>query len=126
MIKILIFSLILGIILIVLKNVNYEFFVVASVLSGIFISIYVFKIVYEEVLFIKNLVNISGVSTSIYKIILKIVGIGYLTEFSSQTLNDFGLQSLSNKVILAGKVNIIYVALPIFSSLVSLITSLCA
>lgn len=126
MIKILIFSLILGIILIVLKNVNYEFFVVASVLSGIFISIYVFKIVYEEVLFIKNLVNISGVSTSIYKIILKIVGIGYLTEFSSQTLNDFGLQSLSNKVILAGKVIIIYVALPIFSSLVSLITSLCA
>ena len=125
MIKILILAIILGIILFVIKNVNYEFFIVSSVLAGIILSIYILKLISEEIIFIKNLINFNSQSNEIIKIIIKIVGIGYLTDFSTQTLNDFGLQSLSSKVVLAGKVIILYVSLPIFATLLNTISIIC-
>ena len=125
MIKILILAIILGIILFVIKNVNYEFFIVSSVLAGIILSIYILKLISEEIIFIKNLINFNSQSNEIIKIIIKIVGIGYLTDFSTQTLNDFGLQSLSSKVVLGGKVIILYVSLPIFATLLNTISMLC-
>jgi stage III sporulation protein AD len=61
--------------------------------------------------------EISGMENGMIKLLLKMVAIGYLTEFSSGLLTDFGSVALADKVVLAGKITIILMSLPIFDSL---------
>ncbi len=63
----------------------------------------------------------TGVDNELIKILLKIVGVGYITEFASGILNDFGGNALSDKVILGGKIAIVVLALPIIENLLRLI-----
>ena len=71
--------------------------------------------------FFHQVSEISGIENNIVKLLLKIVAIGYVTEFSSDLLVDFGSASLADKVILAGKITIIVLSLPVFESLLKLI-----
>lgn len=73
---------------------------------------------------IKNLVESVGLSVGIIKSILKIIGIGYVTEFSAGIIEDAGLHSVSEKVVMAGKIMILVVALPIITSLFDLVAEL--
>ena len=59
-----------------------------------------------------------------FPIVLKALGIAYITEFTSAICNDAGEKSIGSKVELAGKIAIFFVALPIFTSLLELLNSL--
>lgn len=63
----------------------------------------------------------TGVDNSLLKLILKIVGVGYLTEFGASVISDFGAPSIADKVGICGKITIVLMALPIFESLLSLV-----
>lgn len=67
--------------------------------------------------------NIAGVENGLLKILLKMVGIGYLTEFGAGILTDFGSASLADKVSLAGKITIVLLSLPVVEALLSLVGS---
>lgn len=59
-----------------------------------------------------------------FPIIIKALGIAYVTEFTSAICQDAGEKSIAGKVELAGKLAIFFVALPIFTSLLELLNSL--
>ena len=61
------------------------------------------------------------IDNSLIKIIIKIVAIGYLVEFSAGVIEDFGSKSIADKLVLAGKVIIFAVSVPILQSLLELI-----
>ena len=63
----------------------------------------------------------TGLENGVIKILLKIVGVGYLTEFSAGVLNDFNAGSVADKVSLAGKITVMVMALPIISGLLTLL-----
>ena len=63
----------------------------------------------------------TGVDNSLIKLLLKIVGVGYLTEFSAGIISDFGSQSVADKVSICGKITIVLMSLPIFESLLALV-----
>lgn len=65
--------------------------------------------------------EVTGVENGLLKILLKIVGVGYLTEFAAGVLTDFGNQSIADKVALGGKITIITLAIPVFESVLSLV-----
>ena len=62
----------------------------------------------------------SGIENGLLKVLLKIVGVGYLTEFSAGVLNDFGAGSVADKVVLGGKLTVLLLSIPIIESLLSL------
>ena len=62
----------------------------------------------------------ANINQSYIETIIKIVGIAYVTEFSSQLIKDAGLDSLALKVEMAGKVFIILVAIPILTTIVEM------
>ncbi len=68
-----------------------------------------------------SLAEITGMENGLLKILLKIVGVGYLTEFAAGILHDFGNSSLADKVVLGGKLSIVALSFPILESLLSLI-----
>ena len=58
------------------------------------------------------------------KALLKMIGIGYLVEFSAGILSDFGQNSVADKLIFCGKIVILILAIPILESVLSLINRL--
>ena len=68
------------------------------------------------------LAQTSGVENGLIKILLKIVGVGYVAEFSAGVLTDFGAQAVADKVVLGSKIVIVVIALPIFQNLLSLVS----
>lgn len=124
MIKIIIFALCCAFLIVILKNVNSEFYNLAIICSGIILLLTAVDYLSETVLFIQKIKNLSNINNGILKIIFKIVGIGYLTEFASSTLIDFGLDSMSKKIIFVGKIIILTVSIPLFNSLLELLNQL--
>lgn len=59
-----------------------------------------------------------------FPIIIKALGIAYVTEFTSELCLDAGEKSIAGKVELAGKVAIFITALPVFTSLLDLLNSI--
>ena len=70
------------------------------------------------------LIGQSGVDESLFAGVLKIIGIGYVTEYASSLCNDYGVSSIGNKLQLAGKVAIFFMTMPILANLVGVISSM--
>lgn len=71
--------------------------------------------------FIHTLEEIGGLRNDMLMILLKTVGIGISTEIASATCSDAGSPSLSKTLNLLGTSTILYLSLPVFSSLIELI-----
>ncbi len=63
----------------------------------------------------------TGIDNQLIKLIVKIVAIGYLVEFAAGIVEDFGSKSIADKLVLAGKVVIFTVSVPIVRALIALI-----
>ena len=71
-----------------------------------------------------KIVDRTGIKSDVFTALLKIVGIGYLTEFAAGICSDAGNAGMGQKVILAGKVLILVLALPIVNNLIEIIAGL--
>ena len=124
MLKIISIAIVFAIIIIYLRNLNAELALLASIGAGIIVLFYTLEYLISTLSFINQIVELSGIDREYYKIIFKITAIGYIVEFASSTVNDFGLKTLSDKITFAGKIIIITTALPIFYAVFNLITGL--
>ena len=70
---------------------------------------------------LSEIVSLTGMENSIFRILLKTVGIGYLVEFSAGILNDMGATSVADKVVLAGRLTVIIMSFPILNGLLSIV-----
>ena len=68
-----------------------------------------------------SIVQKAGIKSDVFTALLKIIGIGYLTEFAAGICSDAGNGSMAQKVNLAGKVVILVLALPIIDNLIQII-----
>ena len=57
-------------------------------------------------------------------VLIKAIGVCYLTQFSADSCRDAGESSLAGKVELAGKIAILISALPLLDSVISLAVNL--
>ena len=124
MIKIVSLALIFAILILYLKSINSELTFLASIGAGIIILLSSIEYFAQTIDFINKLVTLSGIDFSFYKILIKITAIGYLIEFAADTVNDFGLNSLSNKLVFVGKIIIFTTALPILYAVFELLVGL--
>ena len=68
----------------------------------------------------------TGIPTSIYKTVMKIISIGYIADFSAGIVEDSGQKALAEKIILGGKLIIMVLALPIITMLFDTIAGVLA
>ena len=73
---------------------------------------------------ITSLIERAGIQSNILRSVIKIIGIGYITEFSAGIVEDAGNKSVAEKIVMAGKVIILVVSLPIITALFDLIAEL--
>ncbi len=78
----------------------------------------------ENIALISDLFDQSGIRADYILILLKTLGICFLTEFSCDTATQAGMLSLSTAVLSAGKVLVLVTALPLFTEIFSVISQL--
>ena len=124
MIKVVAIAIICATIIIYLKSINSDLTLLATVASGIIILWFTISYLDSTFSFLNRLSELSGLDDGTLSVIFKITTIGYLIEFGADIIDDFGLKSLSNKLILVGKLAILSVALPVFYGIINSISVL--
>ena len=107
---------------ILLKSTKPELSFAVTVKGVIVILMFVVDMLQNTVNILSTIASITGIENGLIKILLKIVGVGYLTEFSAGILNDFGSNAVADKVILGGKLTILILSLPIIESVLKLMS----
>ena len=119
--KIIAVGLITCIATLVVKPIRNDFAVLLSVVGGIIIILFIIKYVSGIFETLKLLVNQTGVNNSLFSLVLKIVGVGYLAEFTAGICGDAGVGGLGDKVLFGAKIVILAMALPILTNMLQII-----
>lgn len=105
----------------ILKPVRPDFAILLSIVGGIIIIFYLLSYLTNIFDVFNTIFTTSGINASLYRVIFKIIGIGYLTEFAASICSDTGNGSLGDKVLLGGKIIILVMALPIVTSILDIV-----
>ena len=95
-----------------------------SVGASAVILLFVLRQVIESVAMISDLLSQSGISENYILILVKSLGICFLTEFSCDAVSESGITSMSSSVLLAGKIMVLIIAMPLFTDIFSTVASL--
>ncbi len=74
--------------------------------------------------FFDELVNATGIDRGVINSLLKIVGVGYVTELAAGVCEDGGAKSVGDKIVLGGKLIIFTLTIPVLRTLLGVIASL--
>ena len=106
---------------ILLKSTKPELSFAVTVTGVIVILLFIIDSMRDSIAVFKLIADMTGVEKGLVKVLVKIVGVGYLTEFGAGILNDFGSTAVADKVILGGKITIVVLSLPVFEGLLQMI-----
>ncbi|MBO4262288.1 MAG: hypothetical protein J5903_00700 [Clostridia bacterium] len=120
--KVVAIGIVAAILIVYLKSVNSELAMPATVLAGIVLLIAALSYVAEFVSFFSSLNDTAGLDSSVFRLVIKIIAISYLVEFSASVIDDFGLKSISDKVVFCGKLLILTMSAPIIRRLIEAVT----
>ena len=108
----------------VLRPTKPELAAVVSIAGGVIVLLMFVDSLGQVIQGFSSIVSKSGIRSEVFASLLKIIGIGYLTEFAAGICTDAGNGSMAQKVTLAGKVVILVLALPIIDNLIQIIVGI--
>ena len=103
------------------KTIKPEYALWITLSSGIFLGLSVvmkLETIVEELHFLQEYFSDYG---SYFKLLIKIIGITYLAEFSADLCKDAGANTLASQIELFGKLSILVLCMPIMTSLLETI-----
>ena len=109
---------------ILVKSTKPELALVVTIAGSIILLLFALEIFRGSMDIFAEIAGATGLSATIVKTLLKMVGIGYIVEFSAGVLHDFGQDSLADKLIFCGKIVILVLAVPILESVLGLVSDL--
>jgi len=105
----------------VVKGYKPEFaiyIIIATVMVIFIMIIYKLSYVFE---FLGDIYNQISYGRNFFPIILKVLAVAYIADFTAQICKDAGESAIAGKVELAGKVMIFYLAMPVMVAVLELI-----
>ncbi|MDR1093579.1 MAG: hypothetical protein LBL66_05465 [Clostridiales bacterium] len=109
-----------------LKDTKPEIAILIGVAAGIVIFLTVADMLAAVISSFAELVLKTGAPAAAVSAVMKILGVGYLTEFAAGLAEDTGAKGLGDKIVFGGKIIILFLALPIIKTVFEIITSLLA
>ncbi len=107
-----------------LKTAKPEFAVFATIATGVVMVVTMLSSLQSVILAFDGIVKKSGIDDGIFTAVLKIIGIGYLTEYSASVATDAGCASIAQKLQFGGKIVIFLMSISIVTALVDVVSAL--
>lgn len=122
--KIVLIGIISTVIIVLIRDVKGELAVIIGLASSIIILLMVMNMLGDVVVTFNTIVTKTGISSSLFTAVLKVIGVGYIAEFAANIAEDANNKSVANKILFGGKVIIMLLALPIVEALVDIIIAI--
>ncbi len=122
--KIVAIGLITCIATMIIRPIRSDFAILIGIAGGLIILAMIINYFTGVLSVIKDILGVSGLNTSIYKVLFKIIGVGYLIDFSAGICAETGNSGLGDKILLGGKIVIMVMALPIITNILQIIMEL--
>ncbi|WP_206812750.1 stage III sporulation protein AD [Paradesulfitobacterium ferrireducens] len=110
-------ALIVTVIGVVLRQFRPEIALQLTILAGVTIFLLILGKIKIIIELLQNLADQASISSYYLLIVLKIVGIAYVSEFGAQICRDAGEGALASKVEIAAKVTVLILAIPIITAI---------
>ncbi len=106
---------------ILLKSTKPELSFATTITGVIIILLFIIDALQGTLAIFAQISSLTGIENGLIKALIKIVGVGYLTEFAAGILSDFGSNSVADKVVLSGKITIVLLSLPVLEGLLVMV-----
>jgi stage III sporulation protein AD len=120
-IKIVGIGLIAMILIVIIKQYRPEFAIYISLIAGILILYLALDKITNVISLLKDISEKSGVNNSFLKILIKMTGIAFLSEFAISICKDSGEAAIASKIEIGTKAIIISMSIPIIYNLLEVI-----
>lgn len=121
MVKIALLGIAAVLIAVKLKNVQPEYGIFIGVAAGLIIfgfSVTRLQVILSE---IEQIRQYLSVHSSYVAVVIKVVGIAYISEFSSNICRDAGYSGIASQIEMFGKLTILVMSLPVLTALLDTI-----
>lgn len=109
---------------VIIKKANSDVAVAISVVTGAIIIALILQSIIEIFGFFSDIANDSGMDKTLIRNVFKLVGVGYLCEYSVSICKDFDCQSIGKKIELGGIVSILAVSIPLIKNAIDAIKAI--
>ena len=122
--KIVCIAVVGALVFVYLKSNNSDLAGLCALSTGILLLITTISYVISAVGFFSEMASKTGISSEIFLLIIKIISISYLADFTSSLCDDLSVKSIGNKVNFASKIIIFTLSTPIIVTLFDVISGL--
>ena len=122
--KIIALGLIGTIFSVLLKKENPQIAMIVAVVTGVLIFLMLCVPLGNLLALLRETAEQAGVGEGYFSVVLKVIGIAYLTQFGAQLCADAGEGAIASKIELAGKVLMMTVAAPVLTGLLEMVMGL--
>lgn len=114
---------IIAVVVLVLRQYKPEYAIAVVIISSVVILMLLIRQTLPIFDVVRDLMNKANFSLEHIEILIKCLGICYVTKFAGDICLDCGQSSLASKVDLAGKIAILVVSIPLFVTLIDIASS---
>lgn len=122
--KIILISLLAVSLILIVKQIRPEMAMLVSLATVTIIFIFCIDKIGQVIELLTRLTQSSGMPMEFLSIMLKIIGIAYLTEFGASICKDAGESAIATKIQFAGKCVIMLLGINIIGNFVDTVTKL--
>lgn len=110
--------------IVVVRQLKPEFAMPLTIGISVMLLLMICDQLYDVVYTFYDFADRANIDSEAISCVVKVVGIGYLAEFSNNVCVDADCKSVGAKVLLASKIAILFCALPVVEKLFSTIINL--
>ncbi len=107
-----------------IKDIDPAYGVVLAIAGCVMIMCYIIGRFEQITLYIQKLMSYVSLNITYIGIILKMIGIAYICQFSSDICKDAGYNAISSQIEMAGRLSLILLSMPVLMSVIELVVSI--
>ena len=123
MLKIALLGIVAVLLIIFLKGTRPEYGMFISIFAGLLIIAFVIGKMSYIIDVINKYLDMIAIDKEYFVLLIKIIGITYIAEFSSQICKDSGCSSIAGQIETAAKIIIISMSLPVLCSVIDMLNN---
>lgn len=109
---------------VLLKRQNAEYSLILTIFTATVVLVSLMSDILIAVSGINEIIEVSNVKSEYVTVLLKCVGIGFLTEFTCDCCKDASQNALSTVVLMSGRICVLIAAFPLFEEFLNLALTL--
>ena len=113
------FCVVAAVLVVFLRQHRPDFALLLSAAAGVVAVVYILSPAVDAMKSMGARLEDAGLS-AVFTVLLKTIGVCYVTDFSADLCRDFGQSSLASKVELAGRISVVVLCFPLVEGLLQL------